>query len=123
MGFYLHNYTYQNMTHANKEAKMIDITRQEAEEIARIEMNRKFEGNTLDLTIDITRTEEYNFGWTIMMFPKKYIETRDDDFAAVGVGFFIVTRVGMITYIPTNMDPIIPINRYIEEWKATHGNN
>jgi len=123
MGFYIDNHTHQNMTYTNNETKMVEITRQEAEEIARNELKRKYPNDQDDLTIDISRTEEYNFGWTIMMFPKKYLETRDEREMLFGLGSFIVTRVGKIVYVPTNMAPIITINRYIEEWKATHGNN
>ena len=102
MGLSQNNYAHSNVIHAHMEAAMVDITREEAEKMAIAEAKKKGDD---DLVVNKPLTEEYQFGWVIHMLPKKYMGTGVLDLSLFGIGFYIVTRDGVITHIPSSISP------------------
>ncbi len=117
IGWGQNNHVHLNGMHTYMEVKMIDITRQEAEQIAISELKRINEKDGCDWSVDKTKTEEYPFGWAIKIFPKKYFETTIPDWELVGIGFFIVIRNGDIVYVPDSVSPDTAINWFTKAWK------
>jgi hypothetical protein len=115
MGSSLHDPDQTGWTRIAVEDKMVSITFEQAEEIARNELKKSPE---FDFVIIDSDTKEYPFGWVFTYVPRKFLEKRDIMNIIVGRSPFIVNREGEIFELPFNSDGAI--ESYLKEWLATH---
>ena len=127
MGLSQNNYAHSNVIHAHMEAAMVDITREEAEQLVADELNKKGDN---DLVVDKSKTTKYQFGWVVEIFPKIYIDKGIHnidqsivDLGILGIGFYIVTQNGEIQHIPSNISPDRAIDWFTKNWKPNHNND
>jgi hypothetical protein len=123
MGFSPNNDAYPNVTHANTEATMVDMTREDAEQLAISEIKHRNKRGNDDLVVDKSQTTEYPFGWVVIILPKKYIESRENDLGIFGLGFYIVTRDGQIAHVPSSISPDLAIDWFTKNWKPAPGHD
>jgi immunity protein 35 of polymorphic toxin system len=90
------------------------IDKRAAEEIANSYLSKVRIGQRQDATLDTQRTLEQSFGWVFFYESKKYLDTGDYHFRALGNSPFIVDRSDGSVHVTATARPI---EYYIAEYE------
>ena len=116
MGWSVRDPDQTGWTRIAVEDKMVSITFDQAEDIARKYLKQWPE---FDFIIVESATEEYQFGWVFRYLRRKFLETGDSEYAVFGSTSFIVNREGAIYKLPFGSGAR-DIESYLKKWLATH---
>jgi hypothetical protein len=91
------------------------MTKEQAQEIARRELERLFYGSEVQWVILDEYVQENQFGWLFFYDSRKYLETRNFSDRLVGNSPILVDRWSRIHYIGTAAPPDILIKELNQE--------
>lgn len=71
-----------------------------------------------DMVILPDRTLEYEYGWVFTYVPRRFLETKDPQYAVPGNGPLVVQRDGKIALLPSARPVRVEADAYLAEWKS-----